>query len=51
MKSIILSVVVKLLTEKFLTEAFVHVAEHLAAKTKNKLDDKLVASIKKALEE
>ena len=51
LNTIVLSVVVKLLTEKFLVAALLHVAEHLASKTTNKLDDKLVGEVRKALEE
>ena len=48
---ILLSVGVKLLTEKFLVAMTIHVAEFLATKSTNKLDDQLVAEIKKALGE
>lgn len=48
--SIILKILLtKLLTQKFLTAVFLHIAEYLASKTDNKLDDKLVAEIKKSL--
>ena len=51
MKSVFLGVAVRLLTEKFLVAVLLHIAEHLALKSSNKLDDKLVAELKKALEE
>ena len=38
-----------LLTEKFIKELIVYLAEKLVAKTDNKLDDELVAKIKEAL--
>lgn len=48
--SIILKVLLtKLLTQKFLTATFLHIAEYLASKTDNKLDDKLIIELKKAL--
>lgn len=46
---LVLSLGVKLLTQKFLVSAFIHIAEYLVKKTDNDLDDKLVAEIKKAL--
>ena len=51
MTKILLGIGVKLLTEKFLVAATIHIAEFLAKKSTNTLDDKLVADIKKALEE
>ena len=40
----------KLLTEKFLVKFLLHIAEHFAKKSDNKLDDKLIADIKEALD-
>lgn len=48
---ILLSVGVKLLTEKFLVAALIHIAEYLAKKTSNNLDDKIIAEVKLALGE
>jgi hypothetical protein len=39
----------KLVTETVMINVFVHVADFLAQKTENTLDDKLVNEIKKAL--
>jgi len=41
---------VKLLTEAFLKSVCLATAEHFAGKTQNKLDDKIVQSLKDALE-
>lgn len=41
--------ITRLLTEKFLTAVFMHIAKHLAAKTTNTLDDEIVAELEKAL--
>jgi|TARA_B100000214_G_C23966114_1_gene627800 hypothetical protein len=40
----------KLGTEKVLKAIVLHLGEHLVAKSSNKLDDKLFAEIKKALD-
>lgn len=39
----------KLLTEKVLIAVFLHIAEHLASKSENDLDDVLVEELKEAL--
>lgn len=41
---------VKLITQKFISNVFIHIAEHLATKSDNKIDDKIVKEIKDALE-
>jgi len=48
---ILLSAGVKLLTEKFLVAALLHIAEYMAKKTSNNLDDKIIAGVKTALGE
>ncbi|WP_197478898.1 hypothetical protein [Marinomonas atlantica] len=44
-------IVTKAFTEKVLTKLVIYIAEHLAAKSTNKLDDKIVGELKAALEE
>lgn len=41
----------KALTQKVMTALFIYIAEHLASKSDNKLDDKLVKELKDALDE
>ena len=48
---ILLATGMKLLTERFLIAALIKIAEHLASKTTNTLDDELVIELKKALEQ
>lgn len=50
LKEIGLAIISTLLTEKFLISLFIYVAEKLAAKTENKIDDAIVAKIKEALQ-
>ena len=48
--SVILKLLItKLVTEKVMIAVTLHVLEYLAAKSSNKLDDKLVAELKDAL--
>lgn len=51
MKAVVINVLMRLLTEKFLIAMTIHIAAYLASKSTNKLDDQLVAEIKKALGE
>lgn len=44
-------ILLKLMAEAFLKAILLDVAEHMAAKSDNKLDDKLVAELRKALDE
>ena len=44
-------IVAKAFSQKVLTKLFIYIAEHLAAKSDNKLDDKIIAELKQALEE
>jgi len=46
---ILISIGTKFLTERFLIRVFVEVAEYLAKKSSNTLDDKLIKSVKDAL--
>lgn len=46
---ILLTMATRLVTEKFLTAFLIHIAEHLAKKTSNELDDKIISDIKSAL--
>jgi len=48
--TILKTLLTKLFTEKVLISVFLHVAEYLAAKSENQLDDKLVVEIKAALD-
>ena len=49
--AILKTLLTKLVTEKVLIAVFLHVAESLAKKSTNTLDDKLVEEVKKALNE
>ena len=44
-------IITKAFTEKVLTKVVIYIAEHLAAKSTNKLDDKIVGELKAALKE
>ena len=46
---ILSTIAIKLLTERVIINVTVYVAEYLAQKSTNKLDDKIVAEIKEAL--
>ena len=48
--SILKTLLTKLVTEKVLIAVFLHVADYLATKSANTLDDKLVVELKAALE-
>ena len=41
--------VTKTLTQKVLSKLFIYIAEHLASKSDNQLDDKIVSELKVAL--
>ncbi len=49
--AILQTMLTKLVTEKVLIAVFIHIAESLTKKSTNTLDDKLVAEVKKALNE
>jgi len=49
MQSAIAKVLIAMLTSNALQNVFLTLAEHYAAKTDNKIDDELVAALKKAL--
>lgn len=49
MTSILKAVALKLLTEKFIIRCTLALAEHLADKSENTLDDKIVKELKDAL--
>jgi hypothetical protein len=40
-----------MVTQKVLTKLFIYIGEHLASKTDNKLDDKIIGELKTALNE
>lgn len=50
MASIAKTLLLSLLTEKFVKTVTCHILENLAAKSDNKLDDKLVSAVKDALD-
>jgi len=47
--NILLTILTKLGTYKFIVRVFLHVAEYLAKRTENKLDDKIIEELKEAL--
>jgi len=51
LKTVGLSLLKSLLTEKFIKEIIVYLLKWLAQKSKNKVDDKIVVMIEKAMED